>query len=485
MSTAAGWGGRVHLVGIGGAGMSGIARILLAQGVPVSGSDAKDSRRLSALRALGARIALGHDAAALDLERGDLAAVVASTAIRRDNPELAAATAAGIRTWTRAEALARVMRGRRSIAIAGTHGKTTTTSMVTVALQSAGVDPSFAIGSELQTSGANAHLGTGPDFVVEADESDGSFLLLEPTIGVVTNVEADHLDHWAGLAEIDEAFARFAAGIAERGGFTFACIDDPGGRRLVERARREGWDIRTYGLAEDADVRIDRWSGPGTGGGVGWTFEVVHRGVRLEPVALQVPGRHNALNATAALAVGLSLGYPEADLREGLESFTGTSRRFELRGRIRDVRVFDDYAHHPTEVTATLRAAREVAGRGRVVVAFQSHRYSRTAAFAEEFGHALLEADEIVVLEVYAAGEDAIPGASGSVVVAAAAAEAARRGRSPACVVFEPSWSAVPERVAERVRDGDVVLTMGAGDVGMLIPDLLAAIRDRIGGGER
>lgn len=482
------WGGRVHLVGIGGAGMSGIARILLDQGVAVSGSDAKASRRIDALRALGAHIAIGHEASALDLGDGVLGGLVVSTAVPEDNPEVGAARDRGLPVWGRAQALARVMRGRRAIAIAGTHGKTTTTSMVTVALQAAGADPSFVIGSELQTSGANAHLGSGVDFVVEADESDGSFLELEPVVSVVTNVEADHLDHWSDLDEIDAAFARFTEGTAARGGFTLVCADDPGGRRLAESGRASGWDVRTYGQAPDADFRIGRWSGPGpgrtggaggTGGaaGAGWTFEIVHRGIRLDPVSLQVPGRHNALNATAALAVGLSLGYPEAALREGLASFTGSRRRFELRGRIDGVRVFDDYAHHPTEVLATLRAAREVAGDGRVVVAFQSHRYSRTAAFAEEFGRALADADEVIVLEVYPAGEAAIPGASGSVVAAAAVREIVARGRGGDSVVFEPSWSAVPERVAERVRDGDVVLTMGAGDVGMLVPDILAAIQ--------
>lgn len=458
--------GHVHLVGIGGAGMSGIARILLAQGVSVSGTDAKDSRRVAALRTLGADVRIGHSADALP---PDCAVVVASTAIPATNLEVHAARELGIPVWSRAEALAAVMSGSRGVAIAGTHGKTTTTSMLTVALQACGVDPSFAIGSELHTSGSNAHLGSGDLFVVEADESDGSFLQLEPVVGIVTNVEADHLDHWADYQQIEDAFVDFVAGIGRRNGMALICLDDPGGRRLAERALALGCDVRGYGESPDAEFRIARWRPPGDGGG--WTISVVHAGVRLGDLTLRVPGRHNALNATAALAAGVSLGLPVADLREGLESFTGTRRRFEFRGVVGDVRVYDDYAHHPTEVDATLRAAREVAGSGRVVVAFQSHRYSRTAAFAQEFGRALGLADEVVVMEVYPAGERAIPGASGSVIAAAIP--------SGTRVVFEPSWSRVPDRIAERVRPGDVVLTMGAGDVGMLVPEILDRLRER------
>ncbi len=468
--------GRVHLVGIGGAGMSGIARILLAQGIPVSGSDAKESRRLAALRALGARVTVGHDAAALDSGDGPLQVVVVSTAIPESNAEVAEARRRGVPVWSRAEALNAVMSGHRPIAIAGTHGKTTTTSMVTAALQACGIDPSFAIGSEMQSSGTNAHLGSSDLFVVEADESDGSFLLMSPVVGVVTNVEADHLDHWAGYDEIEDAFVRFCAATVPRGGFVVACADDAGARRVVDRARAEGVDVRTYGEADDADFRVVRGSAPGRHargaepGAAGWSFEVVHGGVRLPRLTLRVPGRHNALNATAALAVGIGLGYPEAELREGLEGFTGTQRRFELRGQVGSIRVYDDYAHHPTEVEATLRAAREVAGEGRVVVAFQSHRYTRTSVFAREFGEALGLADEVVVLEVYSAGEQAIPGASGSVIAAAVPLP-------PDRVVFQPSWAAVPEALVARVRPGDVVMTMGAGDVGLLIPEILDLLR--------
>jgi len=451
--------------------MSGIARILLAQGVPVSGSDAKESRRLAALRALGATIVVGHGESALDSASSPLGIVVVSTAIPATNEERVAAQRRGIPVLTRAQALARVMEGKTGIAIAGTHGKTTTTSMLTVALKASGGDPSFAIGSELQSSGSNAHLGSGDLFVVEADESDGSFLQLHPQVAVVTNVEADHLDHWADSDQIDAAFVDFITATSQRGGYSVICVDDPGGRRLVATARETGCTVHTYGTSVDADFRIEHWRGPAEGGTRGWTADVVHRGVRLGSITLQVPGRHNALNATAALAVGTLQGFPVALLKEGLEAFTGARRRFELRGVVNDIQVFDDYAHHPTEVIATLSAAREIAGRGRVVVAFQSHRYTRTEVFAEEFGRALALADEVIVLEVYSAGEQAIPGASGSVIALAAQRAGAES------VVFEPSWSSIAERVAERARPGDIVMTMGAGDVGMLIPEILDRLR--------
>jgi UDP-N-acetylmuramate--alanine ligase len=458
---------RVHLIGIGGAGMSALARLMLAQGVPVSGSDAKESRRLSALRALGAQVHVGHGIECLDGEP-PASVVVASTAIPPTNPEVVEARRRGLPVWTRAEALNAVMAGRQPIAIAGTHGKTTTTSMVTVALQACGEDPSFAIGSELQSSGTNAHWGTGPHFVVEADESDGSFLAITPRVAVVTNVEADHLDHWADLASIEDAFVRFCAATKETDGVAVLCVDDPGARRVAERARAEGVRVVTYGQSADADVRIvdpvasDR----------GWSFSVMDHGMRRGTVTLQVPGMHNALNAAAAWAVVSVLGAPVAEAAEGLEAFTGTQRRFELRGQVDGIRVYDDYAHHPTEVEVTLRAAREVAGEGRVVVAFQSHRYTRTSIFAFDFGRALGLADEVVVLEVYSAGEQPIPGASGAVIAAAVPLPADR-------VHFEPSWAQVPRVVVERARPGDVVLTMGAGDVGLLAPQIVEMLRER------
>lgn len=455
--------GRVHLIGVGGAGMSALARLMLARDVPVSGTDAKESRRLDALRSLGAVVAIGHEAAVLDGEP-PVRVVVASTAIPATNAEVTAARTLGIPVWTRAQALNAVMSGTEPIAVAGTHGKTTTTSMVTVALQACGVDPSFAIGSELQSSGTNAHWGSGRHFVVEADESDGSFLLIDPVVGIITNVEADHLDHWADYDAIEDAFVDFGRHVGR--GTVIACADDPGARAVSARLRAEGIAVVTYGESADADVRIVDADAEERG----WTFGIVAGGVRVGRIHLQVPGRHNALNATAAVATALQLGLPFDQVAEGLSSFTGTARRFELRGEVGGVRVYDDYAHHPTEVDATLRAAREVVGTGRVVVVFQSHRYTRTAAFAREFGEALGLADEVVVLEVYSAGEQAIPGASGSVIAAAVPLPAEQ-------VSFEPSFARVPGLVSERVRPGDIVLTMGAGDVGLLAPQIIDTLR--------
>jgi UDP-N-acetylmuramate--alanine ligase len=452
--------GRVHFVGIGGAGMSGIARVLLARGATVSGSDAKESRTTAALRALGATVHLGHDA---EHVRG-ADTVVVSTAIRPENPELIAARALGLRVLPRAEALAALMAGRRGVAVAGTHGKTTTTSMLTVAVQHCGVDPSFAIGGDLNEAGSNAHHGSGDLFVVEADESDGSFLAYHPHAAIVTNVEPDHLDHYGDAAAVDRAFEDFVRTV-DRQGFLVACADDPGARRLVELARRDGVDVRTYGTRHEADLRLDAL----TVSGATSRYEPVLRGRRLQPVTLGVPGRHLALNSGAALLAGIGLGLPEAQLAEGLSGFTGVRRRMELKGTVAGIRVYDDYAHHPTELTAQLAAAREVVGAGRLVVAFQPHRYSRTLAFAAEFGQALAAADEVVVMEVYAAGEDPIPGASGATVAAAVPLPAER-------VVFEPSWTAVPQLLAERASPGDLVLTLGAGDVTGIGPEVLRVL---------
>jgi UDP-N-acetylmuramate--alanine ligase len=454
--------GVVHFIGIGGGGMSGIARIMLTRGSKVTGSDAKEARVLAALRVLGAKVYVGHDAANL----GAADTVVVSTAIQESNPELVEARLRGLRILPRAAALASVMAGRRGIAVAGTHGKTTTTSMLARALQHCGEDPSFAIGADLNEPGSNAHDGGGELFVAEADESDESFLLLSPFAAIVTNIEADHLNHYAGLAEIHEAFERFAGRVAPDG-FLVVCADDPGAMQLARFARGAGIDVRTYGEAVEADVRIVNLELAGTGS----SFHVIAGGRRLGEVTLRVPGRHNALNATGTIAIGLGLDLPFAEFAAGLTVFTGARRRFEPKGVVNGVRVYDDYAHHPTEVAAILTAAREVVGDGRLVVAFQAHHYYRTADFCAEFGQALALADEVVVMEVYAPGETMLPGGTGSALAAAVTLP-------PEHVVFEPSWSAVPAHLAERARPGDVVLTMGAGgDVAMLAPAVLEALR--------
>ncbi|MDX6199153.1 MAG: UDP-N-acetylmuramate--alanine ligase [Actinomycetota bacterium] len=455
--------GTVHLVGIGGAGMSGIARVLLARGVPVTGSDAKDSRAIAALRALGATVHIGHDASYVD----GVDTVVVSSAIREQNVELRAAREHGLRVLPRAEALALLMAGRRGVAVAGTHGKTTTTSMLTVAAFHCGVDPSFAIGGDLNEAGSNAHHGSGDLFIVEADESDGSFLAYHPHAAVVTNVELDHIDHYADLAEVERAFEQFVETV-DPDGFTVMCADDPGSARLGSWAQAAGHDVRTYGLGDDADLRLTELTISGTTS----RYEPVLHGRRLPAVNLLVPGAHLALNSAAALLAGLGLKLPETELIDGLGGYTGVRRRMELKGTVAGVSVYDDYAHNPTKVRVQLVAAREVAGRGRLIVAFQPHLYSRTAAFAQEFGAALGAADEVVVMDVYGAREDPVPGVTGALV-----ADAVPLPREH--VVFEPSWSAVPGRLADLAQPGDLVLTMGAGDITQVGPEVL-----RLLGGE-
>jgi len=451
--------GAVHFVGIGGAGMSGIARILLARGVAVSGSDRRDTPTLLALRALGARIEVGHDPAHL----GNADTVVVSTAIRDDNPELAAARARGLRVLPRAVALAAVMAGRRSVAVAGTHGKTSTTSMLTVAVQACGVDPSFAIGGNLNESGSNAHAGQGDVFVAEADESDRSFLLLSPFAAIVTNVEADHLDNYGDLAAVEAAFDRFLQTV-DPDGFVVLCADDPGAARL--RSMPTKARVRTYGTAEDADLRLVDLDVAGDG----TSYTAVLDGTELGRVRIRVPGAHMARNSAAALLAALELGLPFDGLVEGLGRFGGVRRRFELKGVAGGVRVYDDYAHHPTEVRAQLAAARAVAGDGRLVVVFQPHLYSRTREFADGFGDALALADEVVVMDVYGAREDPVPGVTGALVADAVPLP-------PGRVLFEPSWSAAAPALAARARAGDLVVTMGAGDVSMVGPEVLEALR--------
>jgi UDP-N-acetylmuramate--alanine ligase len=454
---------RVHLVGIGGAGMSGIARILLTRGAVVTGSDAKDSTALAALRALGATVHVGHDAGHVDGAR----VVVYSAAIRETNPEMVVARERGLAVLPRVDALAELMRGRIGLAVAGTHGKTTTTSMLVVALQHCHLDPSFVIGADLNEAGSGAHEGSGPHFVAEADESAGQFLALRPDAAVVTNVEADHLDHYRSRSAVAQAFRDFVAMIPETG-FLVTCADDGGARSLAEHARARGTDVVTYGRAADADLRVDELSITP----LRTTYAAVYRGERLGVVELQVVGLHNALDSAAAVLAGLRLGLPFREVADGLARFAGARRRFEHKGTAAGVRVYDDYAHNPPKVAAALTAARVVAGGGRLVVVFQPHLFSRTADFAAEFGQALGLADEVVVLDVYAAREDPVPGVSGELVAGAIPLP-------PSRVHFEPDMGAATALVADLARDGDLVMTVGAGDVTLLGPEILARLRER------
>jgi UDP-N-acetylmuramate--alanine ligase len=457
--------GRVHIVGIGGAGMSGIARVLLARGIAISGSDARDSRRLQALKPLGGLVFVGHDADNLVIAGTAPSCLVISTAIGKDNPEVINAEKLGIPVISRATALAELLQNSTAISVAGTHGKTTTTSMVTVILQNAGKDPSFVIGSEMNESGSNAHQGSGELFVVEADESDGTFLVLPTTLGIVTNVEADHLNYWGSYEAIEQAFVDFIVATGDRDGCAVVCGDDPGARIVTQRARKLGAKVITYGQGADNDAVLTLLPS----GSIGSQFTIAFQGKTHGPIKLLVPGVHNALNATAAFVAALTLGCTSNQCVDGLQSFTGTHRRFEFRGEVSGVRVFDDYAHHPTEIDAVLHAARTVVGNGRVLAAFQAHHYYRTALFSKEFGQALGLADYVVVLEVFAPGEEPIPGASGSTMANNVPLPAEQ-------VVFEPSWSKVPAHLAEYAQPGDIILTLGAGDIGMMCPEILTLL---------
>lgn len=460
--------GAVHFIGVGGVGMSGIARVMLARGLPVSGSDAKDVPVLAALRALGGQVHVGFDPARLD----GVGTVVAGSAIREDNPELSAARARGLRVLHRSQALEAVMKGRRVAAVAGTNGKTTTSSMLTVALQHAQWDPSFAVGGELTGAGTNAHDGTGAVFVAEADESDSSFLVYSPEVAIVTNVQPDHLDHYGTVDALEAAFAEFAGRVLP-GGVLVACADDRGSADLARAAANAGRRVLTFGESLDADVRV---SDPRPEGGrISATLS--HPAIGPHPAGshrlrLAVPGWHNALDAAAAFTAAVALGLDPAAAVEGLESFTGTRRRFERRGEEGGVRVYDDYAHNPAKVDAAVRTGRQVAASGKLVVVFQPHLYTRTLDFAAEFGAALGRADEVLVMDVYAAREDPVAGVSGALVHDRVDLPEDRKA-------YLPSWSAVAAEVVRRTAPGDLVLTVGAGDVTMIAAEVLGLLAAR------
>jgi UDP-N-acetylmuramate--alanine ligase len=467
--------GRVHFVGIGGAGMSGIARIMLARGVPVSGSDRAASAQLDELAALGAVVHVGHAAANV---AGADTLVTTPSAIGDNNIEVLEAGRLGIRVIPRATALASLMIGRRGVAVTGTHGKTTTTSMLTTVLRQHGCDPSYVIGGILTETGLGAEDGSGELFVAEADESDGSFLILSPDAAVVTCIEAEHLDNYENLEQIEETFAAFAGKIS-KGGLLVACRDDQGAAALAVAAAALGLRVRTYGESPDADYRVTGVTGLGmttrltvTPGGAAADLPAGSAG----PVTLTigVPGRHNALNAAGALAAAAELGVPPAAAARGLEAYRGARRRMEHKGEVEGVRVLDSYAHHPTEIAADLTAARDIAAGGRVIAVFQPHLFSRTRIFAAEFGSALALADEVLVLDVYAAREDPEPGITGMTVAVQVPGGRAR---------FIPDAAAVPDAVAGLAKPGDLVLTMGAGDVTTLGPVIVAALLEREGTG--
>ena len=446
-------GKRVHFIGIGGSGMSGIARIAISQGMKVSGSDASDSSVLAALRALGAEIFLGHSASNID----GAEVIIYSNAIKPENPERIAASALGVPEMPRAVALALMMSDSISIAVAGTHGKTTTSSMATVALQSAGVDPSFAIGGVLKSSGSNAHRGSGKYFIAEADESDGSFVAYKPHAAIITNVEWEHVDYFSSEAEVFQAFSDFVQTIT---GFLVYCADDAGAIKVATTARCK---TISYGKSEGAALRIDQIALSAGGS----SARVLWNGAKVGTLELSVPGEHNLLNAAAVIAMGLELGLPITTLLDGLVKFHGAGRRFELKGSVNGIRVIDDYGHHPTEIMVTLAAARRYVGGGRLLVIFQPHRYSRTQAFTAQFAKALSSADLLWLLEVYAASEQPISGVS-SLNIARLLDNAK----------FEPNFIAVTQQVTSVAKPGDVILTLGAGDVSSLGPLILDELKE-------
>jgi UDP-N-acetylmuramate--alanine ligase len=433
---------KLHFIGIGGAGMSGIARIMLAKSIEVSGSDAKDSQVLLSLKTLGANISIGHSAGNV----GQAQLVVVSAAIAENNPELVEAKNLGVPIVSRATALSWLLTESTSIAIAGTHGKTTTTAMLTVALQSAGEDPSFAIGGTINSAGTNAHSGSGKFFVVEADESDGSFLAYKPSAAIITNIEMDHVDHFESEDQLFATFNDFISSIQTGG--------------PLKETDLQKIQVVTYGQGPENDFQLTRVNLEPTSS----SALIMQNGRKVGELNLLVPGLHNLLNALAAFAAATSLGVPVDRLLTGLKSFTGTRRRFELKGEVNSIKVIDDYGHHPTELLVTLKAARNLVGAGKLYAIFQPHRYSRTAVFAEQFAQVLEAADFVYLLEIYAASEKPMEGVSSLLI---------SKKMNQSKVKFEPSMLQVVNDVANAAKPGDLIIILGAGDVSSLSAPIL------------
>jgi len=449
-----------HFIGIGGIGMSGIAEILLSLGMKVSGSDLRRGPVTDRLTTLGAVVFEGHAAANVL----GATVVVTSSAVGAANPEVLEAHARKIPVIQRAEMLAELMRLKYGIAIAGMHGKTTTTSMVASVLAAGGLDPTVVVGGRVDALGSNARLGTTQYLVAEADESDRSFLKLSPILAVVTNLDREHMDCYKDMADVERAFLAFMDKVPFYGAVT-ACIDNPQLAAILPRSRRR---VFTYGTAPEADFRLEFL----VAGDVSpdqarfARFNVVSKDGPMGPFELHVPGRHNVLNATAAVAIARQLEVPVDKIVEGLDNFRGVDRRFQQRGQARGITVVDDYGHHPTEIRATLAAAREC-GHKRVFVVFQPHRYTRTKDLLEEFSGAFRDADTVVVLPIYAASEEPIPGVTAESLVS--------RIQGPA-VYFAPEFGAAVKLVASQVHEGDLILTLGAGNVSQLAPQIIAAL---------
>ena len=452
---------KIHFVGIGGIGMSGIAEVLLNLGYKVSGSDLRSSETTERLAALGGEIHIGHAAENL----GSVGVVVTSTAVPEDNPEVLAAKAAMIPVIPRAEMLAELMRMKFGIAIAGTHGKTTTTSMVATILSHAGIDPTIVIGGKLNTLGSNAKLGQGKFLVAEADESDGSFLRLSPTIAVVTNIDADHLDFYSGIEEIKDTFVNFINKIPFYG-MAVLCLDDRNVGEILPRVKKR---FVTYGLSSQADIRAThvKLSGFET------SFIAHYKGYRMGEIGFRMPGAHNVLNALACIAVAMDLDVPFEQIQEGFAKFGGVGRRFQVKGEVGDIMVVDDYGHHPVEIRATLAAAKNGWPDRRLVVAFQPHRYTRTKELFDAFVTCFYDADLLILTDIYAASEKPIPGITAENL----AAEVRKHGQKDVSYVGDRNQ--LPEHLAALVRPGDIVLTLGAGNIWQAGEELLKLLQDR------
>jgi len=446
--------GAVHFVGIGGSGMSGIARLFLGAGHTVTGSDVRESANVLALRELGARVAIGHDAANV----GDADTLVVTGALWQDNPEYVLALERGLPVLHRAQALAWLIKDQRLVSVAGAHGKTTSTGMIVTGLLGLGQDPSFVNGGVIESLGVSSASGIDDLFVVEADESDGSFLLYNTAVALVTNVDPDHLDHYGSLEAFEEAFVEFSSRASE---LVVISADDPGAvsvtrklvhPRIVTFGEDAGADVRVHSIVTDGPVR----------------FSVTWNGQEYS-ATLRVPGRHNAINAAGAFAVLAGLGFDPAASLEAISAFGGTERRFELHGTVGGVSVYDDYAHHPTEVAAALSAARTVVGSGRIIAVHQPHLYSRTRMFAREFAETLEKyADETIVLDVFGAREDPEPGVTGAIV--------ADKFQDASRVAFVPDWQEAADYLATIAEEGDFVVTLGCGDVYRIVPQLLDSL---------
>jgi UDP-N-acetylmuramate--alanine ligase len=437
----------IHFVGIGGVGMSGIAEVLLNLGYKVSGSDIKASKTTERLRKLGAMVSIGHSPSNI----GSSDVVVVSSAVGETNCEVAEARQRGIPVIPRAEMLAELMRLKYGIAVAGSHGKTTTTTLVACVLRAGGFDPTLVVGGRVELLGTNAHLGSGDFIVVEADESDGSFLMLSPVISVVTNIDREHLDHHGSLDNLREAFSSFIRKIPFYG-LAVLCADCPNLRAILpEIPKRQ----LTYGFSEHAELRAQgiRVCGHKT------QFDVAYKGKELGDVVLNHPGRHNAQNALAAVAVGLELGMNFEQIKEGLAEFRGIERRLQLKGERRGIRIIDDYGHHPEEIKVTIEAIKESLHPKRLIVVFQPHRYTRTKLLFDDFAKALSSTDILYIIDIYPAGEPPIEGVSSHLLVERIAA-----GRKED-VFYESDPEALVEKIVKALKPGDVVLTMGAGNV--------------------